>query len=152
MTGGFPPDAPVLSDLLALVEVALAVMLVAGMFLVRTGHVRAHMFLQSTIIFVNIPLVLYGMVPAYLNYVAPYLSSALSQPTVYAPTLMLVFGVAAEVLGVYIVLVAATNWIPERFRFRRYKLWMRTELVLWWGVVLAGLTTYWLFWVPGASL
>lgn len=42
--------------------------------------------------------------------------------------------------------------MPERFRFRRYKLWMRTELALWWGVVITGLTTYWLFYVPGASL
>ena len=65
---------------------------------------------------------------------------------------MLFAGATAELLGVYIILVAGTNWVPARFRFRRYKLWMRTELVLWWGVVIAGLTTYWLFFVPGASL
>jgi uncharacterized membrane protein YozB (DUF420 family) len=150
--GGFPPDAPGLSDALAVVEVALAIMLVAGWVLVRAGHVRAHMLVQSTIIFVNLPLVLYGMVPAYLTYVLPYVPGGLGHPAVLVPTLMLVFGALAEVLGVYIVLVAGTDWIPERFRFRRYKLWMRTELLLWWGVVFAGLTTYALFFVPGASL
>jgi uncharacterized membrane protein YozB (DUF420 family) len=149
---GFPPHAPALSDLLVIVEVALAVMLVVGLFLARAGHIRAHRLLQTSIIFVNIPIVLVGMVPAYLTYVAPYLHDQLGEPYVYVPTLMLIFGIAAEVLGICIVLVAGTNWLPERYRFRSYKLWMRTELVLWWGVVLAGLTTYWLFWVPGATL
>src|SRR5271155_2946634 len=152
MLDGFPPYAPNLSDLLAVVEIALAVMLVGGLGLVRTGHVRAHMILQSSIIFVNIPIDMVGMVPAYLSYIRPYLAADFWKPAVLVPNIMLVCGGAAEALGIYIILVAGTNWIPERFRFRRYKLWMRAELVLWWGVVIAGLTTYWLFWVPGASL
>jgi uncharacterized membrane protein YozB (DUF420 family) len=149
---GFPPDAPALSDLLVVVEVALAVMLVVGLILARSGRIRAHRILQTSVIFVNIPIVLSAMVPAYISDVAPYLGGHFGEPDVFVPTLMLVFGIAAEILGIYIVLVAGTNWVPERFRFRNYKLWMRTELILWWGVVLAGLTTYWLFFVPGASL
>jgi uncharacterized membrane protein YozB (DUF420 family) len=149
---GFPADAPALQDLLAIVEVALAVLLVVGFIVVRLGHVRAHRILQSSIILVNIPIVLYGMVPYYLQNVAPYLPSHLSEPIFLVPTIMLVAGATAELLGVYILLVAGTDWLPERFRFRRYKLWMRTELALWWGVVITGLTTYWLFYVPGASL
>jgi uncharacterized membrane protein YozB (DUF420 family) len=148
----FPADAPALQDLLAVVEVALAVLLVVGFIVVRLGHVRAHRILQSSIVLVNIPIVLYGMVPYYLQNVAPFLTSQLSQPIVLVPTIMLVAGSTAELLGVYILLVAGTDWLPERFRFRRYKLWMRTELALWWGVVITGLTTYWLFYVPGASL
>jgi len=148
----FPADAPALQDLLAIVEVALAVLLVVGFIVVRLGRVRAHRILQSSIILVNIPIVLYGMVPYYLQNVAPYLTSQLSQPIVLVPTIMLVAGATAELLGVYILLVAGTDWLPERFRFRRYKLWMRTELALWWGVVITGLTTYWLFYFPGASL
>jgi uncharacterized membrane protein YozB (DUF420 family) len=152
MSGLFAAGAPSLSDLLVLVEVALAVMLVVGLVLVRLGHIRAHAYLQSTIILVNIPIVIYGMVPAYLQYVLPYLGGQIGEPYVWVPTVMLVAGVAAEVLGIYIILVAGTSWIPARFRFRRYKLVMRTELVLWWAVVVTGLTTYWLFYVPGASL
>ncbi len=60
---------------------------------------------------------------------------------------MLIAGASAEVLGIYVLLVAGTNWIPERFRFRRYKLWMRAELILWWAVVLAGVATYYTWWV-----
>lgn len=152
MAGFFPSGAPFLADLVAVVEVGMAVMLVVGAGLVRFGHLRAHRYVQSSVILVNIPIVLYWMVPAYLQYVLPSIPGQLGTPIVLVPTLMLIAGGAAELLGIYIILVAGTTWIPERFRFRRYQLWMRTELVLWWAIVVAGLTTYYLFFVPGASL
>jgi uncharacterized membrane protein YozB (DUF420 family) len=152
MTGFFPPDAPVVADVAGILEVGMAVLLLVGWVLVRRGHIRVHRLLQSSVVLVNIPIVLYAMVPPYLQYVAPSFPGGLNHANVLIPTLMLVAGAAAELLGVYIILVAGTSWIPARFRFRRYKLWMRTELVLWWAVVFAGLTTYYLFFVPGASL
>lgn len=152
MSGLFPPAAPAVADAAAVAEVAMAGLLLVGAILVRQGHVRIHRYLQSAVILVNIPIVFYAMVPPYLQYVAPSIPGGLGHAKVLVPSIMLVAGAAAEILGVYIILVAGTTWIPERFRFRRYKLWMRTELVLWWGVVLAGLTTYWLFFVPSASL
>lgn len=152
MTGPFPSGAPLLSDVLVIVEVAMALALVAGWVLVRLGHIRTHRALQSSIVLFNIPIVLYGMVPYYLTNILPAVGEHLGEAYVLVPTLMLFAGVAAELLGVYIILVAGTTWVPARFRFRRYKWWMRTELVLWWGVVITGLTTYWLFYVPGASL
>jgi hypothetical protein len=39
-------------------------------------------------------------------------------------------------------LAAGTNILPQRFRFTRYKLWMRSAVVLWWLVLLLGLATY----------
>lgn len=152
MASLFPAGAPALADAVAVVEIVLAVMLLAGAFVVRSGRVRVHRYLQSAIILINIPIVLYWMVPEYLTYVAPRLIDHFARPEFFIPTVMLVAGSIAELLGIYIILVAGTTWLPERFRFRRYKLWMRTELVLWWCVVLAGLTTYWLLFVPGASL
>lgn len=104
MTFVFPADAPALQDLLALVEIALAVMLVVGLVLVRRGHVRAHRLLQSAIILVNIPIVLYGMVPYYLENIAPSLASQWRMPYVWVPTVMLLAGAAAELLGVFIIL------------------------------------------------
>lgn len=148
----FPANAPATSDVAAVVEVALAAALVLGAFLARTGHIRAHRYLQSSVIFVNIPIVLYAMVPPYLMYIAPGLPGHLGEPSSLVPSIMLVAGAAAELLGIYIILVAGTTWIPERFRFRNYKLWMRTELALWWAVVICGLLTYWLLFVPGAAL
>ena len=152
MSGLFPPNAPAVADAAAVVEVAMAVILLFGWLLVRRGHVRLHRLLQSSVVLVNIPIVLYAMVPPYLRYVAPSVPGQLGQAPILVPSLMLVAGAAAELLGIYIILVAGTSWIPERFRFRRYKLWMRTELGLWWAVVVSGLLTYYLFFVPGASL
>lgn len=152
MAGLFPSSAPFLADLVAVVEIAMAVMLLGGSFLAYRGHIRAHRLLQSSIVLVNIPIVLYWMVPAYLQLVWPSVPGQLGQPFIWVPTLMLLAGAAALILGVYIILVAGTTWIPERFRFRRYKLWMRIELGLWWAVVIGGLTTYYLFFYPGASL
>lgn len=135
------------SEVVAIVEVALAVMLVVGMVVVRKGYVRVHMYLQSSIVLVNIPIVLAWMVPAYLEYVLPGLPDEVTESYYLVPTVMLLAGIAAEALGLYIILVAATDLVPLRFRFRRYKLWMRTELALWWSVVIAGLATYYLWYV-----
>ena len=138
----FPAAAPLASDAVAVVEVAMAAALVAGLLLVRRGRVRWHMYLQSSIILGNVPIVLVWMVPQYLTYVLPGLPAAIAQPYYLLPTLALAAGALAEGLGIYIILVATTDVIPERYRFRRYKLWMRTELGLWWALVVLGLAIY----------
>ncbi|HEY6238727.1 MAG TPA: hypothetical protein VIZ68_06045 [Thermoplasmata archaeon] len=137
-------DAPFYANLFLVVELVIGVLLLAGMFLVRRGHVRAHMYIQSSMVLVNIPIVLLWMLPSYTTFVLPDLGE-ISQAFYWVPTLMLVVGAAAEILGVYIILVAGTNVVPARWRFRRYKLWMRTELVLWWSVLLLGVGTYYVW-------
>lgn len=139
--------APNLADVVAVFEVAIAVSLVVGMFLVRAGHIRLHKYLQSSIVLVNIPVVLAWMVPQYLANVLPDVGSELGQPYYLLPTLGLLVGGAAEILGVFILLVAGTNWIPEAWRFRRYKVWMRIELGLWWSVVVIGLSIYYVWYL-----
>jgi uncharacterized membrane protein YozB (DUF420 family) len=149
MGGLFPGDAPLTSDLVFVFEIAVGLALILGMLLVRRGHVRAHMYIQSSMVLVNIPVVLAWMVPQYLAYVLPGLPQDIGQTGYWVPTLMLVAGVAAEAIGVYIVLVAATTLLPERLRFRNYKLVMRGELVLWWAVLLAGFATYFVWYAGG---
>jgi uncharacterized membrane protein YozB (DUF420 family) len=140
--------APSTSDLVFVFELAVGAVLILGTFLVRTGHVRAHMYVQSSMVLVNIPVVLVWMVPEYLKYVLPGLPGHIGQEFYWVPTIMLLAGVTAEVLGIYIILVAATSLLPERFRFRNYKLWMRSELVLWWLVLLTGVSTYYVWYAP----
>jgi hypothetical protein len=108
------------------------------------------MHLQSFVVLANLPIAAAWMLPPYLTYVWPGLPGDLGQPFYLYPTLMLAFGAAVEALGIYVVLVAGTNWVPERLRFRRYKLWMRTVLGLWWVVLVLGVATYY-YWVvaPG---
>ncbi len=147
----FAPSAPELADLVAASEVALAAMLVAGMFLVRARHVRLHKYVQSAVVLVNLPIVLAAMLPQYLAHVLPDLPGDLGRPYYLLPTLAVFVGGAAEALGIFILLVAGTNWVPERWRFRRYKRWMRTELVLWWTVVILGLAIYYVWYVGVAA-
>jgi len=91
------------------------------------------------------------MLPAYLTNVWPSLPGELAQPFYLFPTLMLIVGALVEALGIYVLLVAGTNLVPERLRFRRYKLWMRTVVVLWWTVLLAGIATYYVWYVSATG-
>lgn len=147
MTDLFPTATATMATGTLAIELAIAGLLVVGMFVVRRGHVRAHMIIQSSMVLVNIPIVLVLMMPYFLQYVWPGLPTDVGQAYFLWPTVMLCAGAVAEAIGVYILLVAGTTLIPERWRFRRYKLWMRTELILWWAVVLAGVATYYTWWV-----
>ena len=146
MTVGFPVlDPNTVATIVLVIELAFASALLLGFFLVRRGHVRRHAWLQSFVVLGNVPIVALWMLPQYLEYVWPGLPDEVGQPFYLYPTLMLVAGAAVEALGVYIILVAGTSWLPERLRFRRYKVWMRTMLGLWWAVILFGILTYYVW-------
>ena len=63
------------------------------------------------------------------------------------PVLHAALGMTAELLGVYIVLVAGTNVLPAWLRFRNWKRWMRAEFVLWFVVVISGMGTYYAWYI-----
>ena len=56
-------------------------------------------------------------------------------------------GVAAEFMGLYIVIVAGTRILPQSLRFKDWKRWMRAELTLWSIVVLTGVGTYYAWYI-----
>ena len=56
-------------------------------------------------------------------------------------------GSVAELLGLYIVLVAGTKLLPQWLHFKNWKRWMRAELMLWWIVVLSGVGTYYTWYI-----
>lgn len=121
---------------------ALGVVLVLGIVAVRAGRIRLHKYLQSCVVLGNLPVVLTTMVPQYVAIVLPQISGRWAEPSNLLPTAMLVLGAIAESLGVYILLVAGTDWLPERWRFRRYRWWMWAETLLWWTVLAVGLSVY----------
>src|SRR5207249_8458960 len=51
-------------------------------------------------------------------------------------------GGVAEFAGMYILLAAGTEILPEKFRIKRYEVWMRSVLVVWWMVLFLGIATY----------
>jgi uncharacterized membrane protein YozB (DUF420 family) len=57
-------------------------------------------------------------------------------------------GTIAEIAGLYVLLSAGTQLLPQRFRLNNYKLWMRGTLALWWLSLLSGSTTYAIWYAP----
>lgn len=147
----FGTGAPWAADAVLLAEVGIGIGLLAGMLLVRAGHVRLHRALQSTLVLANPVLLLAWMLPSYLVHAAPGVPAEVAEPYYLLPTLMLVLGPVAQGLAIYVVLSAGTSLLPERFRFRRYKLMMRATLVLWWAVLALGVLTYLAWYVLGYS-
>lgn len=144
----FPSSAPWAADAVAVIELGMAVALLAGKFVVRRGRIRLHLYLQSTVVLANLPVILWWMLPRFASEVLPGLPGEFLAWFYLVPTVAGALGGVAEALGVYILLVAGTTFLPERWRFRNYKRWMRFELVLWWAVVVLGLLIFatWYLW------
>jgi len=89
-------------------------------------------------------LLMIGLVmwPSFQQQVKPAMAKVLHKWYFEVALVHGALGIAAELLGLYIVIAAGTSILPERLRLNRWKLWMRTEMVLWAVVLLGGLATY----------
>ena len=120
----------------------MAVALLLGAFLARVRKYRWHAICQSTIVLLNLTVILTVMVPAVHLGVLPKLSDSTVRSYYLFSTVHGVLGISAESLAVYTLLVAGTKVLPQTLRFRNYKFWMRGTLLLWWSVLLLGIATY----------
>jgi len=127
----------------------MAVGLLFGGWLARKKRFGKHGRCQSLIVLLNLAVVAVMMVPSFHNHVMPKIPAKLGKAYYALATVHGVLGVLAEVAAVYIVLSAGTRLLPEKIRIARFKLWMRTVLVLWWAVVLLGIATYTRWYVSG---
>lgn len=113
------------------------------MGLARRGWYRAHGACQATALLLTILMTLIWMAPSFRDVYAPSLGRGVVNRINLAVAAHAALGTGVLLLGIYIVLVAGTPFIPARFRFENYKAWMRTLLVLWWIVIGLGVLTYW---------
>jgi len=130
------------SDLNLTIQIAMGVALIFGAFLVRAKRFVAHGICQTVILVLNMVMICLLMWPSFHSHVLPRLPKRLGKRFYSVATIHGVLGVLAEILGLYIALVAGTTILPETWRFKRWKLWMRIELTLWWIVLLTGAVTY----------
>jgi uncharacterized membrane protein YozB (DUF420 family) len=130
------------SDLNLIVQLLMGAALLVGMVLARRGSYRAHAICQSTVVLLNLVLIASIMLPPFARDIVPGLPRRLSQSYYWLPTAHAILGSVAQILGLYIILRAGTDWLPESLRFQNYKLWMRTTLALWWSVIILGVATY----------
>jgi uncharacterized membrane protein YozB (DUF420 family) len=138
----FPENAPVAANAVLLLELVMGLALIAGAILARRRHFRAHATCQSVVVILNLGVVLLFMLPSFHNAVLPGIPAHLARSYYWLAAAHGILGIAAELLGVYLLLAAGTSLLPKQLRLTRYKLWMRTALVIWWLVLLLGLATY----------
>ena len=134
--------APLGSDLTLVVEIGMGLALLAGMALARRRRYRAHAWCQSAVVLLNLVAIALTMAPSFRRSFAPPIPAVFGDSYYAFAALHAALGTGAELLGLYILAVAGTGILPRRFRFTRYKPWMRAALALWWLVLLLGIGRY----------
>src|SRR5271170_3972885 len=140
--------APLYADMTLLLEMAMGVGLLIGALLARLRRFRPHAWCQSVIVLLNLAVIVITMIPSFRVHVSPKIPLRLGKAYYALATAHAALGTVTEIAGLYILLAAGTNLLPEKFRITRYKLWMRTVLVLWWIVLFLGAATYARWYVP----
>jgi uncharacterized membrane protein YozB (DUF420 family) len=142
MNGFLGTGATFGADLNLVVQLTMGMALIAGVLLARRKCYRAHGICQTTVLLLNLLMIALVMWPSFQQQVKPALSKVVHKWYYEVATIHAVLGMAAELLGLYIVVVAGTNVLPQWLRFKRWKLWMRAELALWAIVLVSGVGTY----------
>jgi uncharacterized membrane protein YozB (DUF420 family) len=149
LNGGFlGTAAPLHADIILLLEMAMGVGLLIGALLARRRCFRAHAWCQSSLVLLNVVLIVLTMVPSFRAHVSPKIPLKLNKTYYALATAHAALGTVTELAALYILVAAGTGVLPQKFRIANYKLWMRSVLLLWWLVLLLGFATYARWYVP----
>jgi uncharacterized membrane protein YozB (DUF420 family) len=135
------------ADLNLVVQVVMGLALIAGSYLAKRKRYAAHGICQTTVLLLNLGMIGLVMWPSFQQQVRPALPERLYKWYFAAATIHALLGATAEVLGLYIAIVAGTRVLPQFLRFKNWKRWMRAELMLWSTVVLTGVGTYYVWYI-----
>jgi uncharacterized membrane protein YozB (DUF420 family) len=159
----FNNGAPTTSTLTLAAYILLIVpaMLVGYVFARRKMFRPYHKAVMTIILIVNWVLIAFVMAVSYSGGVAPYLQEDagryISEPLVILPTIHLIVGALAQILGTYLVLRMwaedlKLKFIPQRLMVSNIKRYMRLTLALWLLTAVLGIVTYFAFYPPGKAL
>ena len=132
-----------------LLEIAMGVGLLTGAWLACARRFRQHACCQSVIVLLNLAVIGLMMIPSFRVHVFPRIPGRLGKAYYALATTHAGLGTFTELAALYILLSAGTQVLPEKLRITKYKPWMRSVLVLWWGVLFLGIATYTRWYVPG---
>jgi uncharacterized membrane protein YozB (DUF420 family) len=132
-----------------LLEIAMGVGLLTGAWLARARRFRQHAWCQSVIVLLNLAVIGLMMIPSFRLHVFPRIPGRLGKAYYALATTHAGLGTLTELAALYILLSAGTQVLPGKLRITKYKPWMRSVLVLWWGVLFLGIATYTRWYVPG---
>jgi uncharacterized membrane protein YozB (DUF420 family) len=142
MSGFLGTGATFGADLNLVMQFIMGAALVGGAVLARQKRYTAHGICQSTVLLLNLVMIGLVMWPSFQQQVKPALTKVLHKKYYAVAAIHAALGITAELLGLYIVIVAGTNVLPQCLRFKHWKWWMRAELVLWMIVLVGGVWTY----------
>lgn len=151
MKGFLGTQAGFAADLNLVIQIAMGFALIAGLLLARAKRYGAHGTCQATILLLNLVIIASVMWPSFRQQVWPHFSRNLGKRYYAIATIHGALGGVAELFGLYILLVAGTDVLPQRWRFNSWKRWMRFELALWWAVLLTGVATYCIWYATPGS-
>src|SRR5437879_102737 len=137
------------ADLNLVVQFIMGAALVAGAALAKKKRYTAHGICQTTVL--HLILIALVMLHSFRLQVVPAFPRGFRKRYYTVATIHGLLGMAAQLLGLYIILVAGTNIVPRSLRFTRWKPWMRAELMLWSGVLLSGAWTYYVWYIAPGS-
>ena len=142
MTGFLGTGATFAADLNLVVQLIMGTALISGAVLAKCKRYRAHGICQTTVLLLNLLMIGLVMWPSFHQQVEPRMSKAFHKWYFEVALVHGILGITAEILGLYIVIVAGTTILPQWLRFNHWKPWMRAEIALWTIVLLSGLATY----------
>jgi uncharacterized membrane protein YozB (DUF420 family) len=135
------------ADVNFIVQLAMGGALVVGAILAKQKRYRAHGTCQTMVLLLNLWMIALTMWPSFRQQVVPHIPIVLERGYYAIATVHMVLGTSAELLGIYIVLVAGTELVPPSLRFTRWKRWMQIELALWWVALILGIGTYYAWYI-----
>jgi len=128
------------ADIALLGSIFVALAFTVGAWLAQRGQFEAHRWVQTAAALVNLLLVLGIMIPSLLA-VDPSENVMLPLSALLFMTGHEILGVAALLFGLFVVL-RGNNLVPERLKFKNYKLYMRWAYGLYIAATLIGILVY----------
>lgn len=140
--------ASLLADLSLVLILTSSILFTIGWQLAVHKHYKAHKWIQTCAAFVNATVVISFMINSFIVHILPGLPSKLFQGDYAVTTIHALIGAAGLLLGLYNV-IQAHKLVPEKLRFRRFKLMMRISYSLYMLATVGGVTVYLLVYVFG---
>jgi uncharacterized membrane protein YozB (DUF420 family) len=135
------------ADVNVIVQLVMGGALIVGAILAKQERYRAHGTCQTIVLLLNACMIWLTMWPSFRQQVVSHLPKALHNRYYTIATIHAALGATAELLGLYIVLVAGTGLVPRSLRFKQWKRWMRIELALWFVALIGGIGTYYAWYI-----
>jgi len=119
------------ANVVLVLEIAMGIGLLLGARLARKRRFRQHAWCQSAIIVLNLAVVAVMMIPSFRVHVLPRVPAKLGKAYYALAMTHGALGAVTEFAGLYILLSAGTNALPDKLRITKYTMWMRSVLMLW---------------------